>query len=87
MYRILALDGSEKTTADKIQFCKQQERGSGVVLCDSRDAQGIVVNDSVYHLLGLPTLQGYETVTYEESAGVADLAAYQEALAEMGVTI
>lgn len=69
MYRILALDGSEKTTADKIQFCKQQERGSGVVLCDSRDAQGIIVNDSVYHLLGLPALRGYETVTYEEFSG------------------
>lgn len=79
MYRILALDGSEKTTADKIQFCKQQERGSGVVLCDSRDAQGIVVNDSVYHLLGLPTLQGYETVTYEEFSG-ADFLSEVEAI-------
>lgn len=86
MYKIMTLDGAKIVTVDKIQHVKVQQNGI-IITCEPKLAQGILAGDAIYHLEGLPPLEGYETVTYEESDGVADLAAYQEALAEMGVTI
>lgn len=68
MYRIKNLNGEEIATVDRIQFVKE-ERNGAIILCEGPKAQGIVADDILYHLIGLPPFGDRQTVTYEEFSG------------------
>ena len=74
-------------------WVKMQDNGS-FVLCDEEVAQGVVVNNTVYHVLGKPELARHDAVVL----GYIDEIAYQQeqeakqlqmntALAELSILI
>lgn len=71
MYRILK-NGELLALTDKLDFCRPQPNGIPV-LTDEDHAQGIVVNDSIFHLQYLPPWEGMETVSCEWFDGPAKL--------------
>lgn len=69
MYRIFR-NGDTLATISSLTFVRMQENGSYAV-CDEADAQGIVLDGTVYHVLGLPDLDNVDTVTIIEISETA----------------
>lgn len=69
MYQITK-DGAALALTEAPNFVRLQKNGC-FALCEEQDAQGIVHNGTVFHLLGREALEGAETVMLEEiDAGV-----------------
>lgn len=77
----IAKGGAVIALVDRLQYVKQQRDGT-VINCDEREAQGICVNDTFYHLPWGAPMAGTEDVQINEFSGADALAAIQEALNE-----
>lgn len=75
----VAKGGTVIARVDRLQYVKQQRDGT-VINCAEREAQGVCVNDTFYHLPWAPALPGTEDVEISEFSGADALAAIQEAL-------
>lgn len=71
--------GAVIARVDRLQYVKQQRDGT-VINCDEREAQGICVNDTFYHLPWAAPMAGTEDVQISEFNGADALAAIEEAL-------
>lgn len=60
MYEIRK-DGAAIALTEKVNYIRQHENGF-YVLCDEKEAQGIAVNGTAYHLLNRPGMEGLDTV-------------------------
>lgn len=76
MYRITK-DGAILATLTNVTYIRKQDNGS-YGLCEEADAQGLVLNGTVYHVAGLPELPDVETVSVSEISEFA----YREEQAE-----
>ena len=79
MYRIFH-NGDTLATISSLTFVRMQENGSYAV-CDEADAQGIVLDGTVYHVIGLPDLDNVDTVT------IIEISQNELALAELSMLI
>lgn len=79
---------------DKLQYVRKQPRNGIIINCPENVAQGVVVNDIIYHLEGRPELPGHETVSAQEFSGAGLIAeldntvldfAYRNILLENGL--
>lgn len=77
MYRIFH-NGETLATISSLTFVRMQDNGSYAV-CEEADAQGIVLDGTVYHVLGFPDLESVDTVTIVEISETA----YQQEQAAM----
>jgi hypothetical protein len=75
----IAKGGAVIARVDRLQYVKQQRDGT-VINCDEREAQGICVNDTFYHLPWGAPMAGTEDVQINEFNGADALAAIEEAL-------
>lgn len=81
MYRIFH-NGNTLATISSLTFVRMQENGSYAV-CEEADAQGIVLDGTVYHVLGFPDLEeNVDTVTIVEISETAYQQEQAEAAAE-----
>lgn len=80
MYRISKND-EVLATVSNITYVKMQDNGS-FALCDGTEAHGIVLDGTVYHVAGLPEIDGVETVTIGEISELAYQTEQAAALAE-----
>lgn len=71
MYKIIK-DGATLAQVEAPSYVRRQNNGL-FVTCEERDAQGIVHNGTVYHLLGRADLEGRESVTLEQFDAGAEL--------------
>lgn len=69
MYKIVK-DTQTLTVISNPTWVKMQENGS-FVLCEKKDAQCVVIEGTVYHILGTPEIDGYETVIISEISETA----------------
>ena len=76
MYRVFR-NGNAIATVSNLIYVRLQDNGS-YAICDEADAQGIVLDGTVYHVLGLPDLDNVDTVTIVEISETA----YQQEQAE-----
>ena len=93
MYHIKQ-NGMTVATVDRLQFWRMQRNGIRIN-CSESEANGIIANDTFYHLPWLPESGGgEEDVTYEEFSGVDTISEldetvidleYQNIVLEMGV--
>ena len=94
MFNIIK-DGETIATVDQLQFFTRQRNGVPIN-CPESEANGVVVNDTFYHLPYLPQSGGGEAdVTYEAFSGADAIAEldeavigleYQNILLELGVS-
>lgn len=79
MYHIKQ-NGMTVATVDRLQFWRMQRNGIRIN-CSESEANGIIVNDTFYHLPWLPQSGGGEAdVTYEEFSGTDTIAELDSAL-------
>lgn len=71
MYKIIK-DGATLALTEAPNYVRRQKNGC-FALCEERDAQGIVHNGTVYHLLGREALEGQESVVLEEFDAGAEM--------------
>nr|DAT41570.1 MAG TPA: hypothetical protein [Caudoviricetes sp.] len=64
MYEIRK-DGEAIALTEKPNYIRRHEDGY-YVLCDEKEAQGIAVNGTAYHLMNRPSMEGVETVFVTE---------------------
>lgn len=77
MYRIIR-NNIVVCIVDKLDFWKRQNNGM-CVNCQEREANGIYVGDTLYHLPWMPPSGGNELdVTYEEFSGIELIAELDE---------
>ena len=74
--------GAVIARVDRLQYVKQQRDGT-VINCDEREAQGICVNDTFYHLPWAAPMAGTEDVQINEFSGADVIAEYDAALTEI----
>jgi len=74
--------GAVIARVDKLQYIKQQRDGT-VINCNEREARGICVNDTFYHLPWAAPMAGTEDVTIEEFNGAAVIAESEAAVDEL----
>ena len=77
MYKIMKI-GVMVGLGDKPSYIRMQENGS-YGFCSEQDAQGVVVDNKPYHLNGMDTLEGIDTVTMEDVSSSSLANDYQAA--------
>lgn len=96
MYKIMKENTALAVVTTPV-WVKMQDNGS-FTLCEEAEAQGVVVDGTVYHVSGRPEIEGHETVILGEITETAyqrEQAAEQEAkqlqmdtaLAELSILI
>lgn len=73
MYEIRK-DGAAIALTEKVNYIRRHENGF-YILCDEKEAQGIAVNGTVYHLLNRPGMEGLDTVFIVEVDAGGELTA------------
>lgn len=66
MYKIINADGRELGMTERPYYIKLTENGS-YTPCSEKEAQGVALNGTPYHLFGRASMEGLETVVLAET--------------------
>ena len=66
MYKIINADGRELGVTEQLYYIRLSENGS-YTPCSEKEAHGVAINGTPYHLFGRAAMDGLETVVLEET--------------------
>ena len=66
MYKIINADGRELGMTEQPYYIRMSESGS-YAPCSAKEAQGVALNGTPYHLFGRASMEGLETVVLAET--------------------
>lgn len=85
MYKITK-DGATVALTEKPNYVRLQENGC-FALCEEPEAQGVVHNGTVFHLLGREEMSGQETVMLEQIDAGAQIGDMQNAVDDLVIAV
>lgn len=66
MYKIINAEGRELGMTEQPYYIRRSESGS-YAPCSAKEAQGVALNGTPYHLFGCTAMEGLETVVLAET--------------------